>query len=74
MMARSLVVWIDQTRVGRLSEQGNVWSFSYGPAWLNAPDSFDLSPALARSEREIHDGSSFRPVQWFFDNLLPEEG
>jgi len=68
---RQLDVWLEQRRIGELHEQGNVWALHYDPAWRD--DGFDLSPALPRSAGEIHDGSSLRPVQWFFDNLLPEE-
>ena len=32
-----------------------------------------LSPALARAQQVHQDGGSNRPVQWYFDNLLPEE-
>ncbi len=48
--------------------------FEYDPAWAEAEDGFDLSPALARSMLSHTDGASIRPVQWYFDNLLPEEG
>ncbi|MFM9526501.1 HipA N-terminal domain-containing protein, partial [Listeria monocytogenes] len=34
----------------------------------------DLCPNLARARGSIVDSSSQRPVQWYFDNLLPEEG
>src|SRR4029077_13727962 len=36
-------------------------------------DAFDLSPRLARAQRMHRDGGTDRPVQWYFDNLLPEE-
>jgi serine/threonine-protein kinase HipA len=36
-------------------------------------DAFDLSPALPRKRPLIQDGASLRPVQWYFDNLLPED-
>ncbi len=68
---RPLEVWLDQRRVGELREQGNLWAFRYDPAWRQV--GLDLSPALPRAAGEIVDGASLRPVQWFFDNLLPEE-
>ena len=71
---RSLAVWLDDTRVGRLRETGNLWAFAYDQQWLGAAEGFDLSPSLSRAAGEIVDGASQRPVQWFFDNLLPEEG
>lgn len=69
---RRLHVWLDVRKVGELREQGNLWAFSYEREWQAA--GFDLSPALPRAHGEIVDGASLRPVQWFFDNLLPEEG
>ncbi len=68
---RRLDVWLDAQKVGELREQDNLWAFRYEPAWQAS--GFDLSPALARADGEIVDGASLRPVQWFFDNLLPEE-
>jgi serine/threonine-protein kinase HipA len=47
--------------------------FTYAPAWLADPQAFALSPQLPLSEEPLVDGSSQRPVQWYFDNLLPEE-
>ena len=69
---RQLDVWLEQQRIGELYEQGNLWALHYDPVWRD--NGFDLSPALPRNAGEIQDGGSQRPVQWFFDNLLPEEG
>ena len=55
-----------------LREHGNVWALRDNPDWQQS--GFALSPALPRTTGEIVDGGSPRPVQWFFDNLLPEEG
>lgn len=71
---RVLDVSLDDALVGHLREAGDVWSFAYAESWRTAIDGFDLSPALSRAAGEIIDGGSHRPVQWFFDNLLPEEG
>ena len=68
---RRLEVWLEQRRVGELREQGNLWAFSYDSAWQH--EGLDLSPALPRAAGGIVDGASLRPVQWFFDNLLPED-
>jgi serine/threonine-protein kinase HipA len=70
---RTLVGYLNHRRIGTLSEGNDLWSFQYDPAWAAAPDSFDLSPALPRSTILHQDGGSERPVQWYFDNLLPEE-
>jgi serine/threonine-protein kinase HipA len=70
---RTLVGYLNDRRVGTLSEGNDLWRFEYDPQWAKAPDSFDLSPALQRSRLVYEDGGSERPVQWYFDNLLPEE-
>lgn len=70
---RQLQVWLNGQPVGLLSEQDNLWQLTYAPEWLGSATSFDLSPQLPRSAGDIRDGGSQRPVQWFFDNLLPEE-
>ena len=70
---RRLEVYVNEQRVGELSEAQDVWTFEYDLTWAQAPDAFDLSPWLVRSQRLHVDGASSRPVQWYFDNLLPEE-
>lgn len=71
---RSLAVYVNDQSVGLLHEGESLWRFEYNPKWAAAPGSFDLSPALPRAALCIEDGGSNRPVQWYFDNLLPEEG
>lgn len=70
---RTLTVFLNDKRVGTLSEGEDLWSFSYDVQWAQAPDSFDLAPGLPRVGLVHQDGGTFRPVQWYFDNLLPEE-
>ena len=70
---RSLNVYVDDRHVGTLYEGNSLWAFAYEPAWVAWERSFDLSPALARGELRHEDGGTSRPVQWYFDNLLPEE-
>jgi serine/threonine-protein kinase HipA len=73
MSDRELVVLINDERIGLLRDSNDLWSFEYVDGWSRAPESFDLSPSLSRA-RQLHaDGASDRPVQWYFDNLLPEE-
>ncbi|TLX69609.1 type II toxin-antitoxin system HipA family toxin [Pseudomonas nicosulfuronedens] len=72
-MSRSLEVLINDDHVATLSEQNEVWQLTYTPDWRMRADAFDLAPSLPRSKGVILDGASERPVQWFFDNLLPEE-
>lgn len=71
---RTLIVSCNQRTVGQLTEEGAVWRFDYAADWCGSTKSFDLAPALPRTAGSIIDGASQRPVQWFFDNLLPEEG
>ena len=70
---RTLTAFLNDIRIGTLSEGNDLWSFEYDAKWATAPDSFDLSPSLQRAQLVHHDGGSDRPVQWYFDNLLPEE-
>lgn len=71
---RSLKVLSNGRLVGLLSEDNNLWQFSYDAQWAGDPGTFDLSPHLQRARGAIVDGASERPVQWYFDSLLPEEG
>lgn len=70
--ARQLMLHINHQAVGRLSEEGNVWAFQYDPSWLDLESAFPLSPHLPLQAEQLLDGATHRPVQWYFDNLLPE--
>lgn len=70
---RRLDIFINQVQLGTLFEHDDLWTLQYLPEWADRRDSFDLSPALPRSQRLHRDGATLRPVQWYFDNLLPEE-
>lgn len=70
---RRLNIFTDQVQLGILHEDNDLWTLVYLPQWVNRPDSFDLSPALPRSVFLHRDSATLRPVQWYFDNLLPEE-
>lgn len=74
MIGRSLRALINQTEVGTLQEVNGLWSFTYSEAWLNDGQHFALSPHLPLTTEPLLDGATRRPVQWYFDNLLPEEG
>lgn len=74
MNDRSLRALINQTEVGTLREVSGLWSFRYSEAWLNDSQRFALSPHLPLTTAPLLDGATRRPVQWYFDNLLPEEG
>ena len=72
-LPRVLHVSINENQVGELRELNDIWSFEYDARWLLNPSAFSLSPGLAMTTPLHVDGSSIRPVQWYFDNLLPEE-
>lgn len=74
MSGRSLHAFINEVQVGTLQEVGGLWSFQYTYSWLENPQNFALSPHLPLTSKPLLDGASQRPVQWYFDNLLPEEG
>ncbi|OWQ90370.1 hypothetical protein CDN99_13505 [Roseateles aquatilis] len=70
---RSLRVYMDRRPLGELFEGDDLWQLQYDPDWVSAADGFALAPGLPlRLERHV-DGGTQRPVQWYFDNLLPEE-
>lgn len=70
-MTRVLNVFIDDAIVGNLHENNGIWSFHYYQEWQE--NGYPLSPGLPLQPEEIVDSGTNRPVQWFFDNLLPEE-
>jgi serine/threonine-protein kinase HipA len=73
MTARQLEVMVNRDLVGWLREENDLWQFEYADQWRASATGFDLSPALSRDPGLHIDGASTRPVQWYFDNLLPEE-
>ncbi len=73
-MTSALAVWVESARMGELSAETGVWRFQYAPPWLAAPEPFPLSPHFPLRAERFEDSSEERPVQWFFDNLLPEGG
>jgi len=73
-MTGALAVWIEGLPAGELSTEAGVWRFRYAATWLAAEESFPLAPHLPLREERFEDSSDERPVQWFFDNLLPEGG
>jgi len=74
MSGRSLRATINQLEVGTLQEVSGLWRFQYSAQWLSSDRCFPLSPHLPLATEPLLDGASQRPVQWYFDNLLPEEG
>jgi serine/threonine-protein kinase HipA len=73
MTSRRLEVTVNERLVGHLRERNDLWEFEYAADWSASLHGFDLSPALQRTVLLHADGATNRPVQWYFDNLLPEE-
>lgn len=71
MTQRILMAYINCQHVGILEDNNGTWSFTYSEEWLQ--DGYELSPALPLTAGPNTDKSTFRNVQNFFDNLLPEE-
>ncbi len=71
---RELKVYINSDLVGLLYEDNDIWSFQYTQEWLNNSNNYALCSNIPLSGELQVDGSSKRYIQWFFDNLLPEEG
>lgn len=71
--SRELRVQINADDVGTLNTQDDIWRFSYARQWQENPLAFPLAPGLPLDAQAFVDGSDLRPVQWYFDNLLPEE-
>lgn len=73
MSERVLQAYINGRRVGELQDTNGIWSFTYDVAWAGDEAAYPLSPALPLGSGPHVDSSSTRAVQWYFDNLLPEE-
>jgi serine/threonine-protein kinase HipA len=73
MTERLLLASIDGLAIGTLRENQNLWAFDYAQSWRDNAACFPLSPHLPLQASALEDGATTRPVQWYFDNLLPEE-
>ena len=71
---RKLNVFINQLKVGVLFEENDIWAFRYDDTWLHYADKHPICPQIPLQTKKQIDGSTKRYIQWFFDNLLPEEG
>lgn len=64
-----LDVFLNETRIGKLSETNGVMSFRYSPEFLNDSSAYPLSQSLPLKDMEFTDPV----VENFFSNLLPDE-
>ena len=71
---RQLTILINGLKVGLLLEDNDIWSFQYDVQWLSFSDKYAICPQIPLQAEKQIDGSTKRYIQWFFDNLLPEEG
>ncbi|WP_454726251.1 MULTISPECIES: HipA domain-containing protein [Cupriavidus] len=71
---RTLAAYANGIKIGEVTDSNGVWRFAYDAGWLREPGRFALCPSLPLGPRMLVDNSTERPVQYFFDNLLPEEG
>jgi serine/threonine-protein kinase HipA len=63
-----LRVLSDGAWIGTLDVTEGRWSFAYAPEWTIHP----LAPGFPLTVRDYQDAGEHRPVEWFFENLLPE--
>lgn len=70
---RQLNVFINDKHIGVVYENNGLWKFQYDHLWLERPEAYALAPYIPLQKDAHTDTGSYRPVQWFFDNLLPEE-
>ncbi len=73
MIERTLEVFLEQKLLGVLAEGNGIWRFTYDTSWLGSEGAFPIAPGIPLEQGSILDEGTKRPVQWFFDNLLPEE-
>lgn len=71
--SRKLLVYVGNELMGIVCDIDGFWSFEYESKWLNTAMAFPLCPDIPLEEGEQLDTGTKRPVQRFFDNLLPEE-
>jgi serine/threonine-protein kinase HipA len=64
----AMTVLANGVRVGTLEVEDGLWKFSYAAEWT----AFALAPNFPIGTREFKDSANARPIEWFFDNLLPE--
>ena len=54
--------------VGTLEVRKGLWKFSYANEWKD----YALSPNFPIATKKYDDTANEKPVEWFFENLLPE--
>jgi len=70
---RTLQVFTHDVCVGELRDERGVWSFTYDVKWVSGADSYAITPEIPLQKEPIVDSPTIRPVQRYFENLLPVE-
>ena len=63
-----LTVSANGVPVGTLEVRKGRWKFVYAAGW----EDYSLSPSFPLATKKYEDTSNAKPVEWFFENLLPE--
>lgn len=64
----ALIVSANGIPVGTIEIENGRWKFSYAAEWKD----YALSPNFPIATRKFEDTADAKPVEWFFENLLPE--
>ena len=64
----TLTVLANGARVGTVEIDNGHWSFCYTAEW----NDYALSPNFPIVTQKFEDTANTKPVEWFFENLLPE--
>lgn len=64
----NLIALANGVQVGTLAVRQGLWEFNYASGWKD----FSVSPNLPITKQKYTDTANYRPVEWFFENLLPE--
>lgn len=71
-LRRTLQVFVHGARVGNLHNDSGVWSFCYARLWTRAAGCRALTRSMPLQNKTFVDADSSRPVQRFFEGLLPD--
>jgi HipA-like protein len=71
-LRRTLQVFVHGTHIGDLHNESDVWSFCYARKWVSDANRRALAPGIPLLRRPIVDSGSIRPVQQYFESLLPD--
>ena len=64
----SLTISADGAPVGIIENENRRWRLRYADSWHEFP----ISPHFPIARQTFEDTADSRPIEWFFENLLPE--